>query len=508
MLLIEKVVKLLDDFHFGVFHEHVKNLSVRSYYPLALLDVIDRNFEVEQESEKLYKAVYGEAPQGEKDMKKFFQLAHYTFKLTGFLARNYSDYLQHNTTKVQFLVNTGKLDAATVLAEMALDISEKIEDFSTESKMLQFLAQREGYLDNHKKALAYFERSGELIGFMQSLNNINYFIFQQLKDKGKESEANMEELQAFLTPFCQSKSMVVQLMARLNCCYLLHLKRDARFYTDENYQELLAIEESLDKYDYVIFPYLHNLRPKLSFLRLNYTVRQLNTDKMLEEAAAIIEHSEDDLFWNSFVNQPEINSIAIQTSYLVTNYFTSYREDHLEILPEDVKARIKFLITKCKSLLGNKLLQEHFVLRYINVSTLYAGLLLLGEKEGIKESYETLDNLLLSYQQVPFHAYIDPIYTFMVMAGLSLRDFEKVERCYRRYKKSTTGKVVNLENDLTLNGIYYVCKWLETGREQYARKLETVIEQTAGKENLNSTRKMILAISLYFKIPIQITLLQ
>ncbi len=504
MLLIEKVVKLLDDFHFGVFHEHVKNLSVRSYYPLALLDVIDRNFEVEQESEKLYKAVYGEAPEGERDMKKFFQLAHYTFKLTGFLARNYSDYLHHNTTKVQFLVNTGRLDAATLLAEMALDVSEKIEDFSTESKMLQFLAQREGYLDNHKKALTYFERSGELISFMQALNNINHFIFQQLKDKGKESETNMGDLQAFLTPYCQSNSMVVQLMARLNICYLLHLKREARFYTDENYQELLAIEAELDKYDYIIFPYLHNLRPKLSFLRLNYSTRQLSPEKLLEEAADIIEHSEDDLFWNSFVNQPEINSIAIQTSYLISNFFTSYREDHLQLMPEDTQARIKFLKNKGKILLDNKLLQENYVVRYINLSTIYAGLLLLGDKKDIEESYILLDNLLLFYQQVPFHAYIDPIYLNMIMAGFCLKDFEKVERSYRRYKKSTTGKVVNEENDLTLNAFYYAAKWLETGREQYVKKFESTMLQTLDKPHLQTTKKLLLDISSYFNFPVRL----
>jgi hypothetical protein len=504
MLLIEKVVKLLDDFHFDVFHEHVKNLSVRSYYPLALLDVIDRNFEVEQESEKLYKAVYGEAPQGEKDMKKFFQLAHYTFKLTGFLARNYSDYLHHNTTKVQFLVNTGRLDAATLLAEMALDVSEKIEDFSTESKMLQFLAQREVYLDNHKKALTYIERIGEIMALKKALNDINHFICQQLKDKGKESETKMEDLQAFLTPFCQSTSMVVQLMARLNVCYLLHLKREARFYTDENYQELLAIEAELDKYDYIIFPYLHNLRPKLSFLRLNYSARQLSSEKLLEEAADIIEHSEDDLFWNSFVNQPEINSIAIQTSYLISNFFTSYREDHLQLMPEETQARIKFLKNKGRILLDNKLLQENYVVRYINLSTIYAGLLLLGDKKDIEESYTLLDNLLLFYQQVPFHAYIDPIYLNMIMAGFCLKDFEKVERSYRRYKKSTTGKVVNEENDLTLNAFYYAAKWLETGREQYVKKFESTVLQTLDKPHLQTTKKLLLDISSYFIFPVKL----
>ena len=53
MLLIEKVIKLLDEFHFSQFREHVKHYSVRSYYPLALVDVIDRRADVEQDSEKM-----------------------------------------------------------------------------------------------------------------------------------------------------------------------------------------------------------------------------------------------------------------------------------------------------------------------------------------------------------------------------------------------------------------------------------------------------------------------
>ena len=53
MLLIEKVVKLLDDFHYSIFREYVKNISIRSFYPLALIDVIDRDYEKKQESEKI-----------------------------------------------------------------------------------------------------------------------------------------------------------------------------------------------------------------------------------------------------------------------------------------------------------------------------------------------------------------------------------------------------------------------------------------------------------------------
>lgn len=225
MLLIEKTVKLLDDFHFGVLRDHVKHLSVRSYYPLALLDVIDRDFEAEQESERIYKSVYGDPPQGEKDMKKLFQLAHYTFKLTSFLARNYPDYLQHNLTRIQYLINTGKLEQAIRLAEMLLDVSGKIEDFDTAIGVLRFLAQKEVALEAHKNALIYFERISELLKYNQALNDINFFVYKQLKDKGKEDAANLTEMLAFFQPYKESVSMAVQLMARLNICYLRYMYR-------------------------------------------------------------------------------------------------------------------------------------------------------------------------------------------------------------------------------------------------------------------------------------------
>ncbi|NUN99553.1 MAG: hypothetical protein HUU01_02940 [Saprospiraceae bacterium] len=502
MLLIEKVIKLLDDFHFGVFREYLRDMSTRSYYPLALIDVLNRDFETEQEVEKIFKNIYGESPSGEKDMNKLWQLSHYTFKLTSFLARNYPDYLQHNITRIQHLVNKGKLSSATRLAEITLEVSEKIEDYDTSIKILRFFAQREAFLESHKEASGYYEQIAGLLRLRQDLNEISLFVYQQLKDKGKEKTTNINEILAFLQPYRNSKSQAVQLMARLNASYLLYLSRDPGFYTPGSFAELEDIEDTLNKYEYIIFPHLHNLRPKLSFLKLNYSVRQLDSEKALKEAGAIMEHSDEDLFWHSFINQPEINSISIQTSYLVSNFFTSYRSDHAELLPQEKKDLILFLKNRCKSLLDNKFLQENYLVRYINLTTVYSGLLLLGTKKEIEESFELLENLLLFYQQVPFHAYIDPIYTNMIMAGFCLKDFEKVERSYRRYKKSTSGKVVNQENDLALHGFYYAAKWIETKREQYVKKLAAVIEQTSGKPNLDSTNSLLLNVSAYFNIPV------
>ena len=497
--MIEKTVKLLDDFHYGVFREHVKNLSLRSYYPLALLDAIDRSLDKEQDSERLFKAVYGEQPDGERDMKKFFQLAHHTFKLTGFLARNYPDYLQHNITRIQQLVNRGDLEKAVLLAELLRDVSGKIEDFSTEIKVLQFLAQQESLQESFKQAVEYYERIRDLLHYKQSLNEIMLLVSRQIKGKITEDKTKLNGNLEWLRQFNNSESIVVQLLARLNACYLMHIYRDSRFYEEANREELWAIEESLEKNNYIIYPHLLNLRPKLGFLKLNFSIRQLETAQLLEEAGEIIKQNEEDLYWNSFVNKAEINSIAIQSSHLVTQFFTSYRSDHLEKLPDETKGRIQFLKGKCRHLLENKHLQEQFIL-YINVSTIYAGLLLLGNKKEIEDSYSLLDNLLLSFQQVPFHAYSDPIYLNMSMAAFCLQDFEKVEKSYRRYKKATAGKVVNPENDLTLHGFYYAAKWLETKRDQYVKKFENILHKTAGNPQFGTTRNMLENLGNYLGI--------
>lgn len=509
MLLIEKVVKLLDDFHYGVFREHVKNISIRSYYPLALIDVIDRDVMVEQSSEDLFQKVYGDQPEGEKDLKKFFQLAHYTFKLTNVLARNYPDYLQSNITRIQQYINTGKLEQGTHLAEILQDVCEKVEDISTEIKVLNILAQKELLLQASKESLQYYDRIKELNQLQTDLNDLNHFLVDDLINKGKEkTEDNKREKLEYLRGFIGSKHFTVRKIARLNTYNLLYLYRDPDFYVPDTYAQLCEIEEQLQKHDYIIFPYLHNIRPRLAFLKLNYSIQQLSFEEVLNEAARMMEDSEGDLFWNSFINLPELSSIAIQTSHFVSTYFTSYRPDHLELIPEEVKKRLEQLRRRCRIILDNRLLEEKFVVRYINLSTIYGGLLLLGDKKDIKECVRVQEGILSIYQQVAFHASIDPIYTNLIMANFCLEDYAQLEKSYRRYKKSTKGKTVNPENDLTIHAYYYAAKWRENGRNQYINKLRDIIEQTYEKHNLERTRKNLLDIVEFYKIPVPLAKLK
>lgn len=503
MLLIEKFIKLLDDRHFEVFREHVKNLSIRSYYPLALIDVIDRDYKTEAETSRLYREVYGDLPAGENDKKKFFQLAHYTFRLSGYLAKNYPDYLSHNISRIQVLINQGERENAIALMNLTREVAEKTEDFDTEIKVLSILAQTESLLESDNESVKIYERIDQLLDLKKQLNKISLFAKQQLKTKGKEDKNfDLEGKLTELKEYAKSPGFCVQILARLNICYLLYLRRDPRFYLPETYKALTKIEEDLEKQQYIIFPFLHNVAPKMLYLKLSYSIKASEPEEVMREAEAIMDYSENELFWNSFINLPAINSIAIQSSYLVSSKFTTYREDHSEKMSPDLKQKIEVLIVQCEKILKNELLEEKFIQRYVSMTGIYAGLLLLTDKQGAEKSIETLENLLIFFQQVPFHTKLDNIYWVLIMAAFALQDFEKTESYYRRYKKSIRGKSVNSNNDTLIHCFYFASKYLDTKRGQYAKKMQTLLDEVRDQPNMKLTIKTFKEITDYFEIPV------
>lgn len=500
MLLIEKTIKLLDEFHYQVFYNQVKHLSLRSYYPLVLIEVIDRDIEVEQEAEDLCKNVY--LDHGDKAMKKFYQLAHYTFKLTSFLSKNYPDYLQHNFTRIQKLINEGNLKKANRLAELLMEISEKVEDYVTHTKILQFLVQQSVLMESTRQALTYLEQTGIYQQRIITLNNIFTRFYTYYNLKQKDVEETLESNEAFFKQYFSNESNTIRLTSMYCFCFLLHYKKSKSFYTPEIFELLELLEKDFEKYDYIIFPYLVDFSHRVKYLKLRFNMQQANMEKILEVSRNSTSRQDDILYWNSYINQPEIISITTQANYLASNYMKSYREDYLDFLPEDVQEQIQVLLTRCRKLLENEMLQEKFSLRYINLMTIYGLILLInGTKEDLKEAIQQLEMILISYQQLPFHNYVDSIYSIMGTSYFCLKDFEKVDENYRRYKKATKNKPVNLGNDITIHVFFYTSKYLETSRAQYLKKLEALLEKINSPQ-LSGIRKSFQEILDYFNLPI------
>ncbi|MCR9287214.1 MAG: hypothetical protein NXI23_07530 [Bacteroidetes bacterium] len=106
-----------------------------------------------------------------------------------------------------------------------------------------------------------------------------------------------------------------------------------------------------------------------------------------------------------------------------------------------------------------------------------------------------MESILFMYQQVPFHAMVVGIYNVLIITNFLLGNYQKVDDLYRRFKRVTKDKVVNLEDVLLINGFYYASKWLETRRSQYLQKLSHVRAQ-ASKEDLIGVVKTLDALSL------------
>ena len=95
MISIQKQIHLLTDFHYKEFSDYLLNTNAE--LPYKLIATI-RHSKTIHESDELCKLTYGDSD--EKTKKKFLQLTHHTFKLSGFLSRNYPSYLNHNLQKI------------------------------------------------------------------------------------------------------------------------------------------------------------------------------------------------------------------------------------------------------------------------------------------------------------------------------------------------------------------------------------------------------------------------
>lgn len=502
MLQIEKIVKLLDDYHFDIFREYVKNISIRSYYPLVLLDCIDRSIEVSQSTEDFCEMVYiDDDPNEEKTKKKFFQLAHYTFKLTRFLSRNYTAYLLPNINKIQRLINDGNLPKANLYLEALSDISEKIEDFETYITVLNIQALQGELQENIKEVIRIYTRQAEVIEYRSTINQLYLYRQQQFSVKSKPNEkADIESVLAFFKPYFKSKSIVISALSQYFYLQGLNFFNSESLFTKATFAKIEKLEKLLEKNSYVIFPYLEDLEYRVNYLKLRSLIRNVDDNRVMALSSKLLDNAEEIFFWKNFVSHPEIFSIAVQASYLSSNYNTAFRKNHMEELSPEISKRLTILYKKCEKLVADDEIQNTPV-KQIAITNSYACLLLLGNQTDNLKATRQLEQLLFIYQQIPFHAYIDPIFTVMISAYFNLRNYKELENSYRRYRKMTDKKVVNPENNFTIHLLFYTSKWLETNRSQYLKKLQKLINETP-KRIRNG--KLLQDIVEYFKLNISL----
>ncbi|MCU0436076.1 MAG: hypothetical protein MUC87_21645 [Bacteroidia bacterium] len=499
MLSIQKVIVLLDEFHLQEFRKYLE--ESKAELPLRLVDSAVQIGWEEKDSDELCKAIYKKADTQAK--KKFFQLAHHTFKLTGYLSRNYPTYLAHNVSAIERFVNQGKLREANKLAEILLDVAEKIEDFATARAVLQFFAQQVYIREKKTEAIRYLERNAEVIDAEMALNDIYLYMRRNLhfKDKSALGPSESDKHIAHFVKYHNHWSFAVRIMSRYAACYTLHFFNDERYYEKQQLDELNTLSDELEKSPYVIFSFSDDVEMNIDYLKLKSMMSIMDPDTLQKEAAVLLKKRETPRFWRNYLNTAQIAFLSIQGSALVSRYGFGYRKGWNESLPQDIKDQLNFYRSTAEEILANVNWDEESLhVRYINSVVIYCCFLLMGTREDIRKVIDTIENMLFNYQQVAFHRMYDQIFAALIMAYFMLEDYIKVQECYKRYEKLTANSTKLQENDITIKAYYYVAQWLQSGRKQYKDKLEALIVRTEGVANLETTRYLLNDLKSYYKI--------
>lgn len=497
MLTIQKLVVLLDEFHYTEFVTHLE--KSKALLPAKLVLSIREKGMEQPESEDLCSIIYNK--NDEKTKKNFFQLAHHTLKLSIFLARNYTNYLSHNLSKIERLINSGRKEEANQWAEILLDVAEKIEDRPTQIAVLKFFAQQAFHAEQKNHVVKFHIRINEVLQGEQSLNEIYLYMRENLnfKNKSNFNENVLEKHIAFFDKYVKHKDFSVNFLARYAKTFAKAFYHDEQFFHQDNYREIVALEKELEKNSFVVFPFLDDVLFRLYSIKIQYLFYALTLDELLDETMSIIKNADYILFWKNFINAPEIFAISIQTSHYVSEHLDTYRDDFETRLPADVKEKVMYLRKRCEEMLSKSYWKEGYYVKYINLRSLYCALLLLGSRADVRKSVELTEEMLVSYQQISFQKFLDGIFASLLLGYFTLKEYEKVSDTYKRYRKLTADNVTNLENDATLTGFYYASQWIASGKKQYHDKFYANIERL-NNPNLERTKKALLDLADYYEI--------
>jgi hypothetical protein len=501
MLNIQKVYQLVPKEVLQEFKEYL--VSINATLPLKLINFVEADKSKQKNSDKLCQLVYGNHE--EKTKKKFFQLAHHTFKLTSYISRNYPSYLYTNLLTLEALVNKGEIIKAKKLAGILSDIAEKKEDFITLAATYRFYAQHSFIMEQKNDTIRYHQKVKEVLKNAEDINEIYFYMRQYLNIKDKQSLTNpdIENHLSFFVQYHNSEHLTIKTLSRYASCYTLSFLNDKGFYAPEILKELEGLNSELDKHPYVIFPFADDISMNIDYLMLKHKLNVMDEEEMKREAAQMLKRQENIHFWKNYVNTPVIISLSILSSYYLTRYCYNYRKDFQDFISPDVKEQLELYKKNCEEIIKNQNWEDGFHVRYINLNTIYCCFLALGSKEDIKRAVGILERLLVSYQQISFQKLYDSVFALLIVCYFALQDYENVAECYKRYEKLTANTVKTDENEISIKVFYYASQWLKTNRQQYLEKINNTLAQTYDHVKLDNTRKILTDMLDYFYIPYQ-----
>lgn len=468
--LIQKFIFLLDDFHYKVFENILENSHAQ--LPLKLCRNIRELLPVFNKHETLCKKIYGSYDI--KQRQRFNQLSAHTFRLTKYLAINYPGYLLPNINRIQQLVNNGQVKEANLLADVLLDIAQKTEDLQTQMVCLKFFTQQHFLYKEAIKGLKLNAQLLEVIKHEQLINDIIYTMRAVFNIAAKNRNMALhEEKKKEIKKLFNHKLVTVRLLARYAIVYETYYFNPIEFTTDRIKTLLSEIDKELNNHSYIVLPFLFDIQSSVNFFKLNSTLYDITTKEGHKALEEMNRHYKQVRFWNYYLNIPEVSSITIKASqYLSKYHFLVHREDYTEHVPLAHQEEIKNLQKRCEELLAGNFEEKRYINDLITLKMLHGGLTILcGGDANVKRAIQSLEAMLIEYQQVNIAGSVDSIFALLMIGYFSRKKYSRCAETFKRYIKVIKGKPVYKDNDLDIHTYYYLSQWLLSHRKQYEEKL-------------------------------------
>ncbi len=497
LLIIQKFVSLLDDFHYKEFKNHL--MAINAALPLKLVETIRKQLPAFDGHEKLCNKIYKDAGKAEK--QNFNQLSSYTFKLSAYLANNYPEYLQPNIEKIQFLVASQKLDEANFLNARLLEIAEKTEDFPSQIFALKFLSQQAQMAKEISRRQKLEARLKEAVDNQnQFFSVLTYFRVEVDTAVSPKTDEEVKRLQAYFEGFTNHNCASIRILSQFICLNIISELTKQKL-TEEDTERVKKIRKEMQNYPFVVFPFLMDIKGRLELMILNSTFTDFFAKETEKEIRQLSLHYDSIKFWKNYVNLGELNLISVQSTGLLSKYhYKVHLNNYQSIIEKTDRQLMENMIGKCEQIIAKLTRKNDRPFEEIGVRMLYSALLILSGGKQIAAGLAELESMLTNYQQVNFKRSTSSIFMCLMVGYFSIQDYQKCNQTFKRYLKSIKGKLFFEGNHIKIHSYYYLSQWLATGSKQYPAKLDALLTADGNDGSQRTIWHMI----NHFKLPLQV----
>lgn len=472
ILTIQKLTFLLTDFHYTELRKHLQ--AIKAVLPLKMVAAIRSKLPEFHSPDELCKVVYGSADENSK--KKFNQLSSHTLRLTEFLAVNYPCYLHPNITDLQIIVNKGKWEQAVFLAEVLLNIADKIDDFKTQLLCCKFLSERYFSVKDYTTGLKFDKRALDSLEFETAGNVIQSRVRYALFAEKKINTEELLQLKEFLQHYHNHEKDSLRIVSQFYYLRLIFYYELKLFDNSEALPLIETLNKELLNHPYVILPFMIDVKGMLIYMQLSSGLYSLHSKERKKLFADLKEHYLHKRVSSGNISTGELHVMAVQSTQLLSKYhhlvgLKSYKD----LIEKEDRKELDALLSKLKGYLDLPAESSLPDFQVRSLRMLLGAMLIISGGRDIKAGIFELESMLIAYQQVNLGPSTDSIFLSLMVGYFALADYDTCVSTFKRFSKIKTGKIVYAGNDLKIHAYYYLAQYLISGKKQFIEKMKEML---------------------------------